>query len=181
MDINKQYNQLLFSIGRSIRYHRKRTRFFEIVNSIILFLILLLSSASFISILELSALHYNYWQTIVLGIITFGTALNLSFNIVRKISTHSKLTYLFRELERKIKIEKNRNEDSLKNFINERLRIELEEPPVLRVLNAICFNEESIAQGFSVRRNIKVYQLLFAYFHDLPPTEIPIHHKNTPN
>ena len=176
MDFKREYTVLLFGIGRSIRYHRKRSRFFEIVNSIILFFILILSSASALLLVgpqETNA-KFDDWRAIFLGIITLGTAINLSFGIVAKISIHSKFAYLFRDLDRRIQIEKDREcENILREFKNDRLRIESEEPPVLRVLNAICYNEESIASGMKERKKIGFFQILFSYFFDLPPTEIP--------
>ena len=58
--------------------------------------------------------------------------------------------------------------EELNEFTARRLEIEMEEPPLLRVLNIICHNEEIIAQGSSAEPlPVKWWQRGMAAFLDL--------------
>ena len=66
------------------------------------------------------------------------------------------------------------SEKLLKQITDEKLSIESTEPPVLRVLNEMCWNEEAKAQGIKPEkwREIKWYQRLFSSFFDIVPESI---------
>lgn len=53
-------------------------------------------------------------------------------------------------------------------------RIDVEEPPVLIVLEQLCYNEQIISDGFPKERCSKIswYQRLFAQYFDICPHRI---------
>ena len=65
--------------------------------------------------------------------------------------------------------ERSENDEFLGKLTEERLRIEANEPPVLRVLYTLCHNELARAMGYGPKEQIDVsfWQRRFAPFFDI--------------
>jgi len=166
-DIKDRQHNLLFGIRRSIRYHNRRCKFFDGFNLFVNAVNILFGSAVVVSVL--SSMNKTLSLSIALSVTAF-TTLNLLFNTSIKARLHSDLARRFIELEKKLVVagEDIKTED-LNKFIAERLDIEADEPPVLRVLNCICHNELSRAMGYSKEHfvSIKFYQRWASQFIDI--------------
>ena len=115
----KAYDDLLFEVRVSVRYHSRRQGFFQTCHSLVMTLALFGSSAT---------------------LATFGAELEA----IRDKAT----------------------DEDLAKITDERLAIEAGEPPVLHVLNAICYNEMVRTMGYGDKVKISTVQRLLAQFFD---------------
>lgn len=82
---------------------------------------------------------------------------------------HNDLAGKFFGLEKALITSKQLTEDTLAQFTAGRLDIEMNEPPVLKVLDSVCHNELLRAMGYEQSYFVKIkwYQRLFCQFLDL--------------
>ena len=137
---------LLHGIRRSIRYHDRRVLHYDMLHSCGRTLSLLFGAAAFASC---ATNLFPHATPIFALCVAFVSALELGFGFSIKARKHDDLKKRFAVLEcRAEKIgEENITEDILRDIKVERLAIEADEPPVLHVLNIICHNEISHAEG----------------------------------
>ncbi|MBN6064207.1 hypothetical protein [Aggregatibacter actinomycetemcomitans] len=119
-------------------------------------------------------LSTNEKITLISGaIVTIFSSLSLVIGFSNKARDHFDFVKQYSLLER-MSIKEVLSEKLLKQITDEKLSIESTEPPVLRVLNEMCWNEEAKAQGIKPEkwRKIKWYQRLFSSFFDIVPESI---------
>ena len=121
--------ELLFAIRRAIRYHTKRREFFELVDRGLSFLLILLGSG---------VMAQFYSSYLGLAIAAFAS-LKLVFGPGLRAGNHARLAGDFIKLEQEL-VRDDSNE-SVEKVMLQRLDLEATEPPVLRVLDAMCHNE----------------------------------------
>ena len=161
--------KLQFNLGRSIRYHSRRRKFFYFWDTFTTFCSLVFSSTATYGVLST-----NGKITLISGaIVTIFSSLSLVIGFSNKARDHFDFVKQYSLLER-MSIKEVLSEKLLKQITDEKLSIESTEPVVLRVLNEMCWNEEAKAQGIKPEkwRKIKWYQRLFSSFFDIVPESI---------
>ena len=141
----ERFDALLFHVHCSIKYHARRRRFFENVNSVALFVAFLFSTATMSSLLDVPAGAS--------GVVAFlgelpavATSILIGLTLVGRVGAkandHNDLKRRFIRLQQSM--ERNRadvNEAAVGKWVQERLAIEADEPPINRVVHAQCYNE----------------------------------------
>ena len=156
---------LLFSVRRSRRYHMHRQAFFGRFNSAFTFLTTLSGSATFASVLAESAL----WSAVLAAVTAVVAAMSFAGQTSTRHALHGDLARKFTGLERDMmRAGEGIDVEELNDFTARRLKIEMREPPLLRVLNIMCHNEEIMARGLSAKPlPVKWWQRGMAAFLDL--------------
>jgi hypothetical protein len=162
MNAEDEKHELLFGVRRSIRYHNRRREFFETLNTSITALSLIASSATVYGVLQAQNLAMIAGATV-----TVLTAINLVIGSAKRAGLHHDLSRRFLALEKKML--GSPTPENLADWTIERLDIEADEPPVLRVLDLICHNELARAMGYEQKYFVKIawYQRFFAQLFDV--------------
>ena len=160
-------HDMLFGVQRSIRYHNRRRRFFDRFDLSVNALSLMLGSTTVYGVLSNG--DDGRVALIAASLVTVFAAINLVVGSARQARLHADLSKRFIQLEKKIIKIKNPEENNLFSWCEERLDIEVEEPPVLHVLDTICHNELLRSKGYSKEHyaNIKFYQRWFSQIIDI--------------
>lgn len=164
-------HNLLFDVRRSVRYHDHREGFFTLIrNAADLFVFVGMSAAVMEIATEFGSSWPLYWQLSLplTGAVLVGIA--LVYQVGPKSALHNALKRRFIVLEQKlIQHQKSITEELLVELQQERLIVESEEPPILRVLDTICYNEIvwSMDLGHDHMKQVTRLQRLFAHFFDL--------------
>ena len=161
-DEDEPYRKLLFGVRRSVRYHFRRQRFFDAVNTSLL---LAAAVAGFATTVGVVSEMYTLARGA--GIVTGMTsALQLIFTPGGLARLHNDLAREFIQLEKRAIVS---GSSALEDLQAERLGIEAREPPHYRTLNLICHNELVRAMGGSEREYVDIPRLgrMLAHFTDL--------------
>lgn len=143
MDIESKKWDLEFSTRRSCRYHSRRKGYFEFLHKISTFLIIVLSSGSFLSIYSQTYIQ-PAWIALVITLIATG---DLVIGFSSMANKHEMLYRKFNELLIEIDTAQNPSEELISNWKRKRLTIEADEPPIYRALDSSCHNEECRSSG----------------------------------
>ncbi len=136
---------LLWGVRRSIRYHRRRERWLDAVDRVCAFAVAVFGTSIFVSLLTGSV---PALLTVVAAITATAGMLQLAFGLARRARLHSDLARDFVDLERAmVRAGEDLPEHELRELEARRLEIESREPPVLRVLDAMCHDELVTASG----------------------------------
>lgn len=170
--MNYDSEKILFAVRRSVRYHSRRREFFELIDLITTALTLMLSSGTIYTVLSDSV--GKQIVALLAAIIAAMSTLNLVFRTKTKAVIYDSLTKRFAELEKKIISTDKPNSEDIKNWTNERLDIEKEEPATKIVLNCLMHNELILAHGYPREHllDIQWYQSIFAQVFDVFPSKI---------
>jgi len=169
-DFKTEKNNLLWSTQLSVRYHNHRIRFYDGIHMLSTFIMILLGSGTVIFALK------NMDTVLVMFaglLVTFFSTLDLMWGTTKKSRFHYDLSKRFINLEREIiRIE----DGDLAQITDQRLLIEMEEPPVLRVLYDYCYNEMLQMKGTEEGNILKFkwYHRLTKDFTDFFPDKIKI-------
>lgn len=135
---------LLFSIRRSVRYHIRRRRFFDNMNRFMTAAIFVLSAGAVVSILS----KINEMTVLVAAAaVTVLSIINLVSEIPRSAWTHADLARSFAEIEKQIILKGDLTEEDLKLLTAQRLELEKDEPPIMRMEDIKSHNELVKALG----------------------------------
>ncbi len=157
---------LLFGVRRSVRYHNRRRAFFDRLHIVTSTVSVVFGSATvFILFSNLNPL----FAAIAATIVTMFSAIDLVIGTATRARLHSDLSRRFIGLEKEIISAGNLNKKEVDSFTAQRLEMEADEPPVLRVLDSICHNELMRAMGHKKEKLLKIkwYQRLFAPLMDI--------------
>lgn len=160
---------LSIRIDQSIRYHNHRKRFFVSIHNWITFLVALTGTATFAAVIG------PLGQKTPLIFAFLVTVCSLADLIVRspeKIRLYDELSRKFIALEKKLLLSKEPDPDLLLQIRADILDIESDEPPPLRILNAVCRNETLQAKGCEKDKTIGRWQHRFKNFCDLNPDNV---------
>lgn len=165
----KTINALEFLISKSIRYHAKKRRFFELLQRVSQTVILAGGSSAFSSIIAKN----NSFSLYAAGIVALFGLMDYTFDFSGKVRLHNDLYRRLIDLAVQLmKLEK-LDKTSISYIRSERYLIGADSPTVGRVLDVLCHNEEVIARGLP--RNEMYYiwphQKFFSMLFDLPPRE----------
>ena len=165
------YDDLLFGVRRSIRYHSRRRGFYERFHAVVLFLAVVFGSATLGAFGGALGEGWPLWIKLSpAALATLLSAADLVIGSMRKAWQHADFARRFIELERRLTAGPVAPDEALvAEFTGERLAIEADEPPVLRVLDTLCHNELLRAMGYPPEKQVRVgfWQRACAQFFDL--------------
>lgn len=138
---------LEFNIGRSIRYHTKRQKFYLSLHRITQAISTVLCSSAF-CLLYANEVSFTTFITAFVAVITI---LDLVIGYNSSAMEHNDLKKSFIDLMIKLN-ETEHTKLAIDAIHKERLLIEKQEPPVLTALNTICYNEECMSHALNDRK-----------------------------
>jgi hypothetical protein len=167
----RQLAKLLFGIRRSIRYHNCRRAYFDRINSLSSFISVLFSSAAIASLLASGGKAFLLAASSIVSIVS---ALNLVLGASRKAREHSDFAKRFVMLEKDIVGVQLATDEEIRKWIQRRLEIEADEPPVLKVLDSLCHNDQLRSMGYDPQEFLHITRLqrTFAQFKDISDHKI---------
>ena len=168
-DLNDR-SDLLFGVRRSIRYHNHRRRFFDAIDKTAKILTVIAGSATFATALG----SHRHWTLALAFSVAVLSTIDLIIASASRARLHSDLAKRFAVLETRIVRHKQLARDDLNEFIAERLMIESDEPPAMRVLDGQCHNELCRAMEEDDCEFVKIgfVQGMFSQIVDLWPSKI---------
>jgi hypothetical protein len=168
--LDERVDNLLFGVRRSIRYHNHRRRFFDGFDKVVKVLSVVGGSGAVVS--AISSFH---GVTIALAaLIAFLSAISLVVGPAQAARLHEELAKRFSALEHAIASTSDLTADRLQKFEADRLLIEAQEPPIMRVLDSQCHNELCRAMGYPDCEFVQIgpFQAFFSQIVDLWPSQI---------
>lgn len=174
-DLEHEWKAQLFAVRRSIRYHQRRRAFFDRLDQFGNMLAVVLGSTAIYGMLETNSKTLALTAT---ALVTVLSAVNLVFGSVQKARAHADFSRQFIALEKRFLDDP--SPERLREVIDARLSIEAEEPPILRVLDSICHNEQLRAEGYPKEyfATIRYWQRWFAQLFDVFPSLIAPPHSH---
>ena len=159
-------DKLLFGVRRSIRYHHRRRLFFDRFNKTSTFLSALSGTATLASVLAKAG---PIWTLSFAAAVAVFSVIDLVVGTAQLARLHNDLSKRFIQLEKLIICSNDPSTETVLKLSAQRLDIESDEPPPLKVLDSICHNELLRAMGYdeSYLVDIKWYQRLFSQFFDI--------------
>ena len=166
-EVAGEWHGLLFSVQRSVRYHSRRTGFFDLLHRSTNAIGVIFGSAVFVTLLNNMSVLYT---TIAAALVTVFSTLDLVIGTTARARLHDDLCRRFINLERQMESAvKPISAQILAQSKDARLAIELYEPPVCHVLNILCHNELVIAtRGYKQKdlAPVRWYDRWFAHISD---------------
>ena len=139
-------DQLNFAVEKSMRYHQRRRGFYDWVNRLSMFTVIICGSAAFGELFSVP--QYFAAATTILA------AINLVWAPSHRARDHEILFRRFSDLAIKIRTTP-ASEDACDGWVKERIEIETDEPPIFIALEADCDNEVRRAWG-RTRKMIRI-------------------------
>lgn len=166
-DLKSEQYQLLFGIRRSVRYHMRRSRFFDLFHSFTNAIGVIAGSSAVFSALQ----DHPHVAAISAALVAVASAIDLVVGTGAMARLHNDLAKKFIQLEKEIILGGNPTEDNLRRFSTCRLEIEAGEPPILRTLDRLCHNELLRAEGHPLETFVHVpwHQRQLAQFISFEP------------
>ena len=138
-DTQDEFDYLLFSIRRSIRYHRARMRYYDTVSKLFTITSVISGTAVFASVLAKASQEITL---ITSAIVALSQACELVLSPSKEARLHSDLARRFISLEQQaLLLEFDLNDRKVADLTNGRLDIEMDEPPTLKWLSLKIHNE----------------------------------------
>ena len=142
---DRRYSDLLFGVQRSVRYHRRRERWLNGAHHIGALVIAAFGPATAVGLMA----EFEPLPVIAVVATAIAGAVRLVIGLAKKARLHSELARDFIGLERDlVRAGEEISESDRRRFVVRRLDIESKEPPVLRVLDAMCHDEIITALGY---------------------------------
>ena len=135
---------LYFDVRRSIRYHDRRSAFFERMHQLTGVLTVLLAGSVLFDIARPG--DNPAWLLALAAIAALFSAFDIVIGYAAKAGQHRDLKARFAALEIAI-VTGNADAATWQAHHTERLRIEQDEPPIYRALDLLCHNELMRAEG----------------------------------
>lgn len=146
-DLDDKTYELLFAVRRSVRYHDRRRRFYEIWNTITVASAVIGGSSAFATVMAGSPVLAMVSSAAVAALAAF----DLAVGTARHADRHGDLARQFIFLEQDFAHGRNLEDDEYEALTRKRLAIEASEPPVLRLLDAMCHFEVLRSLGDATR------------------------------
>lgn len=141
-----EFEDLLWRIERSIRYHERRQGFFEQSDRVISALSLLLSSGAFIALMKEIPATIAGVALVLLSILAY---MHMVMQCANTAAKHSALKHRFVHLIPKIQGLETGDRNGLRLITKEVLEIESDEPTPFRVVDLLSHNELLLAKGLN--------------------------------
>jgi hypothetical protein len=158
--IEDDIRSLQFDINKSLIYLTKRKSFFDSLHHLSIICTTLSSSVAFATLFA----DYQSLTKIIMFIVIMISMIDLSVGFSKKNDLYDSLQRRFTALLVSI-LTKDRTESNLIQWKIERLLIEQDEPPTLKVLEIICQNEQCIAEGYNNSvKEVPLFKALLRHF-----------------
>lgn len=169
-DMQQRWKDLLFGVRRSVLYHRHRQRHFDNMNRWKTAITLLSGSAAMVTLQTQLHEALPRLPFVASALVTVISTAELVLGTTAKARLHADLARRFLELERDMALVEHPTTADLQRYTTDRLLIEADEPPILRMLDVLCHNELMRAEGYEWDDVIYVpwYQRLQAPFRSMP-------------
>lgn len=142
MDAYAQRWNMLWSVQRSIRYHARREVFFDRWHKLTAGASLLFASAAVADLLR----GAGHWGAVAAAlIVAVLSAADLIVGTMQMSHRHLTLRQRFIDLERRVRAQPDADAAMVQQWVDERLRIERDEPPIYIALDLMCENEQAQA------------------------------------
>ncbi|EBS1537230.1 hypothetical protein ACNZ7H_000750 [Escherichia coli] len=152
-NLDHEWEGLLFDVRRSVRYHNRRRAWFDRLDQTTNVLSLIFGSTAIYGILSQANTNLAVLSA---AIVTVFSAINLVVASSQRARAHFDFARKFFELEQKMILVSNVSKESVQAITAERLSIEKDEPPVLRVLDSICYNEQILSMDYPTDQMVVV-------------------------
>ncbi len=162
-----QRHEVSYRLRLSIRYHQRRTRFFDLWDKWIKVLVVLAGTSAFATLtIEAADASIAKWISAVIAVMGI---LSLVFAFSEKARTHANLARRYSELEAELAAMRTPRKGNLVD-IDRRIRlIEADEPPTLGALVVLCQNEIALQEGHDGQITpLRWYHRILAHFVDFP-------------
>ena len=170
-DLRNRHHGLLFDVRRSVRYHDRRQGYYEAIRNLADFIVIVFGSATLAVFGASIGAEWPLTVKLLPAVLaTVLTGIALVYGVGAKSALHASLKRRFIELQLDLEDDPVRlDEGVIAEATRKRLRIEADEPPVLRVLDTLCHNDLLRAMGYDQDLYVPVgfWQRLFAPFFDL--------------
>ena len=153
-DLENRTFDILFDVRRSVRYHLYRQKFFEQFHTISTVLNFLAGSSAVTLILAYPDLKLIAASFSILIVIL--STIDVVVGTTRKSTLHSDLAVQFINLEKQISPEINLDDEKYEKLRQRKLDIEMREPPILRLLDVVCYFEVYRSLGGEAREIPKI-------------------------
>ena len=168
----------LFAVHRSIRYHRHRERFFDQTHHVGAVITMIAGIATVTALIADLPAEWAWTRLAAAALAMIASIANLGFNPAAAARRHSSLAMDFIFLEKDLVHARSAPlaKDLLK-LQTRRLDIKAAEPPVLRVLDAICHDEliTALDADSAYRSNVTRWQRLWRHFFDVGAHRLRTH------
>lgn len=164
-DISQVWKRLVTDVQRSVRYHIRRERFFDRWEKFITASNFILSSTAVAALM--SELVSRTVPVVAGAAIAVASVVDLVVGTSQMARRHSELARRFIALERSLR-SRAVDETAISEATSERLRIEEDEPPTLRVVDLLCHNEMVKVLGGERDQMYKISKwkkILGSFFH----------------
>lgn len=158
--INNEHHDLLFSVRRSVRYHNRRRRFYDMLGSTCDALTAIMGSSSVASFFG----NFTTFATLSAIFTAIFSASNIIFSFRIRAREHHDFSRKFFTLEKELMCTKLTSQ-LLTEVTSKRLDIEAEEPPILRLLDLDCHNELVRALDLGEENTYPIKRLHKLIFH----------------
>ena len=146
-DLDDKTYELLFAVRRSVRYHERRRRFYEIWNTITVAGAVIGGSSAVAAVFA----DWTILSTAFPAVVAVMAAFDLAVGTARRADRHGDLARQFIALEQDFAHGRDLEDDEYEALTRRRLAIEASEPPVLRLLDAMCHFEVLRSLGDATR------------------------------
>lgn len=161
MDPLTQRWNTLWSVQRSIRYHARREAFFARWHRVTTALSLLFATAAVTDLLR----GAGHWGAIAAAVlIAVLSALDLVVGTADMARTHAALRRRFIDLERALQATPGPDAVTAETWVDQRLQIERDEPPIYVALDLLCENEQASATAVDRRYRLNSWQRMTAHW-----------------
>ena len=145
--LSERSDDLLFGIRRSVRYHKRRQRFYELWHKITAMVGLFFGSSAMAGFADF-LLDWGLWLPVALSCVAaLIVAAHYAVRPVFCANLHADLGRRFIFLEQQFPSDRDMAEGLIDDLTSKRLDIEAAEPPPLRLLDAMCHFELLRAMG----------------------------------
>ena len=162
------YANELFHVRRSVKYHDRRNRFFENVLNGSMFVALIGGVAFIVLGLGMFSAQEMEMTRLIPGIITsMATAFALLSKSTMKSNLHNQLKARFIHLRQEMERNRDCTSGQVAEWTAQRLAIEVEEPPINRIVDAMCHNEVTYSMGHTEAQHyvrVRFWHRLFGPF-----------------
>ena len=161
MEAIDERDAILWDVQRSIRYHDRRRAFFDFWHRLTAAFSLIFASAAAATLMNATGHDIAIGAAFVVAVLS---AVDLVVGTAEKARRHDDLRRRFIKLESDIQRNELPSSERLVTWREERLAIEMDELPIYRALDALCWNELAIATRRASPRHIPFIQRLTAHW-----------------
>lgn len=163
---------LAWGVETSVRYHERRQAYYERSDAFVNAVNLIAGSGAVLAIAKNAPSQVVVWLSAVVAVLSF---VNLTMRSSHMAAQHAQLKQRFVDLLKRIKRldpDAENFKDSLSKLEQRKLSIEMDEPPIFRLVHILANNELAFANGHGDEQlwHIPLHKRLTANFIRWEPT-----------